>query len=243
DTSFWDRGPHILPATGTHQLTVYSPDQSTGAVGFVLRSYDPGPAVTLTSDVLTVGTIAVTGEIDRFSVTITNLSALALSFSSGNGSLFWRLATSNENEAGQGFWYDDGFVYANQPGTYWFDVWDYPENTGDYSFTLSVTDLGAPSNLVLGVAASNSFSTVPGAHAYAAVLTNGTVLYANLLSNDDFSYYWRLVSPSGSNLFEDFVADESPIFIRETGTHTLYVESQSEPGGVCVCPRGGDPGP
>lgn len=243
DTFFWDRGPTILSATGTHQLTIYSPDQSTGAVGFVLRSFDPGPAVTLTSDVLTVGSTAVTGEIDRFSVTVTNPSALVLSFSDGNGTLSWRLADSNETTVGQSAWYDDGFVYANQPGTYWFDIWDFVDNTGDYSFTLSVTDLGVPSNLVLGVTASNSFSAVPAVHAYNATLTNGMVVHVDLLSNDDFGYYWRLVSPSGSNLFEEFLADESPVFITETGVHTLYVESDSTLGGYSFALRDVTPSP
>lgn len=230
DTLYWERGPYNLTETGTYSFIVTSAGELTGTYTVVLRAINPGPAIPITPGELVEDGTSVAGEIDRFSFAVSNDAAFYFAPGDGSFDLLWRLVAPDGSVATDGFWFEVGPVFLNATGTYYLDVWDLPQNTGDYSFTASLVELGSPSNIVFDVVYSNTLTGPPDLDVYTFVVSSQAVIFADYISGESFSTSWDLRGPDTNTVFADSFFDNSPVFLDEPGTYTLFIGSSSVTG-------------
>ncbi|MGH7345402.1 MAG: hypothetical protein ACREK4_10850, partial [Candidatus Rokuibacteriota bacterium] len=241
---FVDQGPITLGATGTYTLALHGAlsNTSPGSYTFNVISQGnvppPAPGTALTLGATTSGTIAVGGEVDRFTFTLATPGQLYLDSLTNSGTLQWTLVDpagatieSRTFQSSDGNFFGGNAALRNMlPGTYELRVSGTSGTaTGAYSFRLhNLLDAASSTAIVLPAAGTPAtpisgtltpgnetdiyrFTVAPGARIFFDTQTFGSVT-------------WRLVSPLGAQLFGPTTVDVDTLTLSAGGTYILLIE-------------------
>lgn len=230
DAGMADRGPLFLPSSGTYTLLLrghINEPQTAGNVSFRINDA-PLTTTPLVLDTLTSGDLAVPGELDRFTFTVTQPTPVVFD-SRTNTTLRWTLSGQTGNLIGnRPFNSSDGANFDSfqilPAGTYNLDVTGATDATGGYAFALRT--LASGDVLTLGGTVNNTLDPANVTRLYQFSASAGDRVQFQALSQNGMpSAYWRLRDPMGDLVWGGyFNASTHSNLLERTGTYTLQLE-------------------
>ncbi|MBN8494737.1 MAG: LamG domain-containing protein, partial [Burkholderiales bacterium] len=116
----------------------------------------------------------------------------------------------------------DRVVHALGPGRYTLRVSAPGDSTGDFAFRL--IDLATATPVATGTRVDDSLAVGGQTRAYAFDLQAGDRLVFDALAATDTDLRWRLISPTGEQLWVGSFSDVAERTYNQTGRYTLLVE-------------------
>lgn len=230
DGGFSDRGPVTLAQTGTYTLLVggYAAYETTpsGSFSFVVGGVTNSSQPMTLGDAV-VGSIIQSGQSRSYTFNVpadtrvsfdvlTNVAGLSWSLTGSSGAVANNVAFSTEG------W----FIYPLAAGSYTVRVsGNGGDATGGYAFR--VLDLSQGTTIPAVTTINGNTTPASGTTVYRFTANAGQRLFLDFLSQSGYIYYgnvyWRLLNPSGLDLFDSGASDRGPYTLTEGGTYTLLV--------------------
>ncbi len=238
----------VLPASGTYTLTFSDHSNRTGTYAFRLRDASAaqtypisiGTTVSVNVPSAGAGIISVPGEQDIYTFSATagqTVSFDGITNSQSSSYTAWRLTAPNNTTV-----FDQSMTSRNLPrvlaqaGTYTLTVYSYYGYTGTYGFKL--WNAAAPQTFAVTVgdtisngkpsAGAGNIEAIGSQDIYTFSATAGQVIHFDLLASTNSSIYWRLTSPTNSQIFDlSTNSDAGRRILTAAGTYTLTVYGTS----------------
>jgi len=220
----------VLGATGTFTLLLEGAigDTTPGTYTFNVQ---PSPIVIrpLTLGATVSGEIAIKGEQDRYTFSLSAPSLLYFDSQTNGSGLIWTLAGPAGTAISARSLSD---AETNTPpldlpaGDYSLTIHSPLDVTSAYTFRLS--ELSAATVLTPGTPVTGDLTPGNQSHLYAFAASAGEQFFFDVQARTGQGARWRLIGPSGNILFSELfngAADSvGPLTIAQTGTYTLLVE-------------------
>ena len=176
------------------------------------------------------GSIAHTGQLDRYSFTLGSATQLYFDSLSADPSLSWSLSGPRGTEVlSRSFVYSDSVTLSGNPvldllaGDYTLIVDGSLDATGVYDFRL--LDVGGATAITPGTVIAGTLDPGNETDAYQFTALAGDQFYFDSQSST-VSAYWRLLDPYGGVVFGPsyFLYDVDVLTLELSGTYTLLLE-------------------
>ena len=227
-TDYSSYGAITLAATGSYTLTIRGQGSQTGDYGFAIYDIPTPVATPITLGQTVDGEIAMPGEYDVYT------------FSGSPGQMLyfdmpydyaWYLSWSLTSPSGVHVFDsnspEQGPIALTESGQYTLVVDGALDNVLPYQFTVQEVPTSSATPIMLGETVSGEL-VEPGEYdVYTLDATAGQLLYFNApnYGGEGDSVRWRLVAPSGAQLFEsDEFASRGPLTLTESGQYILVID-------------------
>ncbi|SMP79595.1 YD repeat-containing protein, partial [Neorhodopirellula lusitana] len=228
-TSVFDR---TLTQTGTYYLLVEGDSLEKGATNysFAIQSLgndgiDPPTGTPITLGSVVSSDIAVTGEQDVYTFTLTTVSNLYFDSLSDNSSLYWTLVGPSGQLANRSFTNSDQYqpLLDAVPGDYTLTVDGSGDATGAYGFRL--LDLLSATAITPGTPVDGDLNPADETDLYRFDVTAGDRYFIDVQAESGTgNTRWRLFDPFGNQLFDNSLSDVDTLTMEQAGNYTLAVE-------------------
>ncbi|MEQ1845388.1 MAG: hypothetical protein ABL983_07400, partial [Nitrospira sp.] len=240
-TAFADVPAVTLERTGTYTLLVEGAPGASGTTdfSFVIESQGTGvisiPPVTIGTAVS--GTLAIPGEIDRYSFRVSAATQLYFDSLSNDWWVDWALTGPRGTEvAGRRFTDSDGPVFVQnqilnlEAGDYTLWVYREPEyQTVDGTYAFKLIDVATATPIVPGAQVNGQLNPANGSQLYRLTAAAGNRFLFDQQSVTGPFPYWRLIDPNGQVVFGPsfFGSDVEPSPLTTTGAYILAIEGHT----------------
>lgn len=227
NTTYNNRGPITL-AAGTYTLSVSGRNGRIGGYSFEMIDVPVNPPTPISIGQSVGGSIDVKTEVDLFTF---NLPAADVGkdffFDAQGGSrfyVFWTLVSPTGTQIFSGGIQDRGPLILNEEGEYTLELDASGEQLRGYQFEIidvpdpvtQAIEIGEVVGGNIGVAGEKDYYTFD-----IAPEDVGNDYYFDLTSGSRFYTNWRLLSPSGAQVFFSGIQDRGPLVLSEAGEYTL----------------------
>ncbi|PHR92220.1 MAG: hypothetical protein COA78_33630, partial [Blastopirellula sp.] len=221
-----------LLSTGTYTLLVEGRVNQSGAPDTYTINVQPVPSnapISLTLGAATSGSLDVTGEQQEYTFNLASDSRLYFDSQTPSYDFYWRLTGPSGTVVDlRSMEYSDASRISDPiidaiAGNYTLTIDATTDVTGAYDFRLST--LALATEITPGTPFSGDLTPSSETDLYRFNANAGDQFYFDAQDHNYLSSgYWRLIDPSGNEVFEDYFSDQDTLVVPATGTYTLLVE-------------------
>lgn len=235
-----DQANVTLDFTGTYTLAIRgniaNPNPGNVTYTFNMQSLGNTPPATITGTPVVFGNtmsgnLSLAGQVDFYTLSVATDTVLSFDGLTNNSLLRWAIFGPSIDATNQSFSTEgpirQGVQNTLPAGDYVFALSASSGTPGAYSFRLitaaTATQLSLPASGELATPVSGQLSPGNKTDLYRFDATVGDRFFFDAVSVSGGSTSWRLVSPTGHDVFSSSLADVDTIALPMTGTYVLAI--------------------
>ena len=232
--SFADTDNLLIAYTGKYTLLLEGDARQIGTTAYSFKLHRiVDDAAALSLDTTVNGSLAMPGQVDRYTFTLASDTRVDFDSLTPNSSISWSLTGRQGTVVSRSFYYSDSDSIGSanpfmllKAGTYTLTVDGDGVTTGDYAFRLltaaSAQDIALDTDIAS--VAIDAYAT----RLFRFDATAGDQVMLDFLERSNTTYpYWRLFDRNGTQLhYGYFVNDSATLTLGYTGSYILAIENR-----------------